>query len=164
LGSGTDWLKANRYWLIACGVLAASGYGAGRFAAPTKKEIVLQTVTEFRDVEKKVVQKGPVKYQKVIVEKPGAERVTTITVQKDPVTITVDRDVIKKETEYVRETVEREAPRLTIGATIGAPIPSLTPSFGGWIQYRFAGPFTAMAQGEGNATGGSARVGLGITF
>jgi hypothetical protein len=159
-----EWLKGKRALLAISAVALVASFAAGRYLAPTKTETVVQTVEVVKEVEKKVIEKGPVRYQKVIVETPGKDKVTTITLQKDPVTITVDRDVVRKETEYVRETVERDAPRLTLGATIGAPVPSLAPSFGGWIQYRFAGPFTAMVQGEGNATGGSVRTGLGITF
>jgi hypothetical protein len=142
--------------------MSVAAYGVGRFATPTKVEKVIETVEVVKEVEKKVIEKGPVRYQKVIVEKPGEAKVTTITLQKDPVTITVDHDVERRTTEYVRETVERDAPRLTLGLTGGLSMDGLEPTWGVAANVRILGPLTIGASytRAGNTVQGFA----GLTF
>jgi hypothetical protein len=163
------WLRERPWWFWGgVGVAVVLGaFAAGRFSAPTKTEVVLQTQTEFRDIEKKVIEKGPVRYKKVIVETPGKERVTTVTVDKDPVTITVDREVEKKTTEYVRETVERDAPRVALFATVGIPFSAgglAPPQYGLTATARVLGPISVLAAGSGGAGGGQGTVGVGLAF
>lgn len=68
---------------------------------------------EVRTEVKTVRVAGPVHIVKQIVEKPGAERVVTITVDRAPVTTTSDRDVERKETPACAP-----ARRLYVGAGI----------------------------------------------
>jgi hypothetical protein len=164
-----SWLREHPRAAAVGGMALAlvAGVAVGRWWAPTKTEVVFQTVTEFRDVERKVIEKGPVRYKKVVVETPGKDTVTTVTVEKDPVTITVDREVEKKTTEYVRETVERDGPRVMVGLTVGAGFNAggiQPPSYGAIVTGRVLGPLTLGVQGEGNALGGSARGIVGLSW
>lgn len=158
-----SWIKANKYWLIGAAVCAAAAYSAGRLSGPTRVETIEVEKIVEKEVVKRVTEKGPVRYKKVVVEKPGAERVTTVTVDKDPVVITVDRDVVRDTEKTVEKIVEREGPKLLLGPTLGASFPLSAPSYGGVIGYR-TGPVWWLAQGEGNAQGGSARVGVAWSF
>jgi hypothetical protein len=164
-----DWLRARPWWFWGgVGVVVVLGaYAFGRWSAPTKTEVVFQTVTEFRDIEKKVIEKGPVRYKKVVVETPGKERVTTVTVEKDPVTITVDREVEKKTTEYVRETVERDRARVAIFGTVGVPFNAggVQPlQFGLAATATVLGPVSVIVAGSGGATGGQVTGGVGLAW
>ena len=161
-----EWMKGKRALLAISAVALVASFAAGRFLAPTKTETVIQTVEVIKEVEKRVIEKGPVRYKKVIVETPGAERVTTVTVEKDPVTITVDRDVVRTEKEYIRETVERKAPAVALFGTVGLGFQGgiSPPMYGLGATVRILGPVTIFAQGEAGPGGGSARVGAGLTF
>lgn len=157
------WIREHKYWLLGAAVLAATAYSAGRLSGPTRVETIEVEKIVEKEVVKRVTEKGPVRYKKVIVETPGAERVTTVTIDKDPVTITVDRDVVRESEKVVEKIVEREGPKFLLGPSIGASFPLSAPSYGGVIGYR-TGPVWWLAQGEGNAQGGSARVGVAWSF
>lgn len=170
----------RRGWitLAVVGVLlVAAGYGAGRFAAPTKETVKVETEwksrVEYVEVEKKVEVRGPVRVRERRVEVPGPQGPTVYvdrTEDQGPVTTTTDTGrtgtMEEQGREVVEKTVTRDAPRFGIFGTAAAGFEAgaVTTAVGVAVTYRVAGPFTLMLQGEGGASGGSARVGVGLTF
>ena len=172
------WFKGG-----AAAVCLAGAFGAGRYAAPTKVEererIVERLVVDEKTIEARVAA-AKVTWEKDIIDHT---RVETRYVEGKPSvrieyrdrdthsegtkvetkTVYVDREV-KVEVEKVVEKeriVTRDAPRLTLGATVGW---AGTPTYGAFAGVRILGPLTLLAQGEGGAGVWSARAGVGLTF
>ena len=174
-----SWVRERPWtWAVIAGaVCGAVGYGTGRFAGPTKVEtkdrIVYETKTEWRTVETKT--EGPVRIEERWVELPpvvqpvgcppcpGGTEHTRIEFRDPVVTVSASEGASASSGSRETERVEtRDAPRLTLGATVG--LVDLRPTYGGFLTYRFAGPFVLLGQGEGGAGTWSARAGIGINF
>ena len=178
------WLRDRRAWVVLGGVgLGVAGYGAGRYAAPTKVE-ERERVVERLVVDEKTVE-ARVAAAKVTWEKDIQDHSETRVIYKDGKVVERivyrDRDthsegtkVEVKTVEVVREVkvevlreverekiVTRDAPRLTIGATVGW---AGVPTYGAFAGVRILGPLTLLAQGEGGAGVWSARAGVGLQF
>jgi hypothetical protein len=178
MNAAWSWVKAHpRATAVAAGVATAlllGSYGAGRFMAPTKVETreVVKTVEVVKWRDREVVTKGPVKVVTRTVTVPGPEG-PTVTVDRvvereKVVTVhTQGADTVTTNEKIVEKLVERDAPRVTLAATIGAGFSSegvTAPAYGVLALGRVAGPFVVGAQAEGNLSGGSARVIAGVTF
>ncbi len=106
----------------------------------------------------------------VCPECPEVEETTTV-VQAGPVVTTRD-DHAAGGGQSLEETThqvvtERAGPRVAVLATVGAGFSSggvSAPAYGVLVTATVAGPLTVAVQGEGNTQGGSARVGVGLTF
>lgn len=170
-----DWLREHPRVAGVVAVVGAlvAGFGAGRLAAPTKVEekerIVFQTVTEFRTIESTSKTEGPMKKSghTVVEALPGGGRRTTTdwVLERGPTVTLTNTDTSGKQVETKIEEREkivlRDAPRLTLGTTVGW---SGVPTYGGWASVRVLGPLTLMAQGEAGAGTWSARGGVGLSF
>ena len=172
--------------MAACGGVAlalVAGVGIGRYTQPTKvvekeriverqvvdEKAVAKAVSEARTTwEKEVVDHTRVvtKYLegKVVERVEYRDRDTTSSggkVQTQTVTIEVEKRVeVVKEVEK-EKIVTRDAPRLTLGTTIGW---AGVPTYGASACVRILGPLSLLAQGEGGAGTWSARAGVGLTF
>ena len=189
--SAWTWLRAHPwagYTGGAC-VLAAASFGAGRYMAPTKtletERVVERQVIDEKYTAAKVAEarttweREVVDHTRVVtkyVEGKVIERIEyrdretassggTVTVRTEY----VDR-IVKVEVEKVVEVtklVERDCPRVTLAATVGAGFRSgavSPPAYGVEALGRVLGPLVVGAGAEGNATGGAARVIAGIQF
>ena len=174
-----SWVRERPWtWAVIAGaVCGAVGYGTGRFAGPTKVEtkdrIVYETKTEFRDITKTVA--GPVRIEERWFERPAVvvppgcpacppvQEHTRIEFRDPVVTVTASEGASASSGSRETERVEtRDAPRLTLGATVG--LVDLKPTYGAFLTYRFAGPFVLLGQGEAGAGTWSARAGVGVNF
>ena len=174
--SAISWLREHPRALWGATVVGALavGVGVGRFTAPSRVEELerstSRTVSSARTAETSTTVSGPMhKAGRTVVEVlPGGGRRTTTdwTLDRGPTIALASRatEQTKVETvEVVKERlVEREAPRLTVGASAG--LQNLTPVYGGWATYRVAGPLVLLGAGEGGAGAWAARVGVGINF
>jgi hypothetical protein len=171
-----DWCRERPWtWAAATGVaLGIAGYGAGRFAAPTKVETreVERVVEVVKWRDRETVVEGPVRVVTKTVTVPGPEG-ATITVEKivekeRVVTVhTQGADVTTETERVVEKLVERDAPRVTLAATVGAGFSAAgvtAPSYGVLALGRVLGPLVVGAQAEGNLQAGSARWIVGLTF
>lgn len=166
-------------WAAGAGLLAGvAGFGAGRFAAPTR--IVERTVytTQAQATAtasaRMTVDRGPVKVtkRKTITPGPNGPVVQLDTViERAPVKTTTESQASGASSSTASLTTERvterDAPRLTLALTVGAGFSSggiTQPSYGILALGRVAGPLVVGAQAEGNMTSGSARLIAGLTF
>jgi hypothetical protein len=162
------WVKANRYWLIACGVSVLAAYGTGRFASPTRVETrdVERVVTKVEYRDRVVKVQGPVRIVTKTLTVPGPAG-PTVTVERvvtrDPVTTTIDTTGTGSQAteKIVEKIVERDAPRLTLLGTIGTDITNPKPVYGGFVAARIAGPLTV---GAGFDSSLRATVAAGLAF
>jgi hypothetical protein len=152
----------------ACVVALAAGVGVGRYSAPTKVETreVERVVEVVRWRDREVVTKGPVKVVTRTVTTPGPQgpTVTVDRIVEQEKVVTVHTQGLDTTTEVERLTekvVTRDAPRLTLGATVGY---AGVPTYGGFATIRILGPLTLLGQGEGGVGVWSARAGVGISF
>ena len=133
-------MTERRWWIVACLVVAAAGYGAGRFASPSR--VVFQTVTEFREVAAKRTEAGPTKKTARVVSEvlPGGGRRTTTdyVLERGPV-VTLETRATESKTESTT-TKEWDAPRLTLGVKGGVAIDDLSLTWGAFAGYRVVGP------------------------
>lgn len=174
------WLRAHPRtgWALGAGALAAASFGAGRYSAPTRVEtrevtkVETVEVVKWQDRETKV--EGPVRVVERRVEVPGPQG-PTVTVEKvverEKVVTVHDSqgtDMAAAASEKVVERlVERDAPRWTVGGTIGAGMASgalQPPSYGALVGYRLLGPLGLLAQAEGGPGGFSGRLGVTLQF
>ena len=175
--------------MAAALVAGGTGYGAGRFAAPTKVE-TREVVREVQVVDEKVVEariaSARSEWERNVQDHT---RVVTRYVEGKPVEkiVYVDRETqatggtVRVETKYVdrevvkyvdrevvsEKVVERDCPRVTLLGSLGSSLSggSLGPlSYGLEGHGRFAGPFVAGLGGEGNAQYLAGRVLFGIQF
>jgi hypothetical protein len=134
-------MTERRWWIVACLVVAAAGYGAGRFTTPTRVE--WQKTIEFREVAAKRTEAGPTKKTARVVSEtlPGGGRRTTTdyVLERGPVLTIENRTTEGKTVET--ETKTWEAPRLTLGLKGGLAIDQLQPTWGAFGHYRVLGPF-----------------------
>lgn len=167
------WLKDHKWWLVACSVLSVAGYGVGRFATPSKVTVLDESVIRWtagiqEQLSKQTTKASTRKTARVVSEiLPGGGRRTTTdyVLERGPVVTLENRTTVAQSSGTQESssstTKEWDAPRLTLGATIGYDGSIV---YGGFITYRVAGPLVLMGQGEGGAAGWSARVGGGINF
>lgn len=175
------WLRARPILLVPLllGLAALGGYAAGRWAAPSK--IITKT-------EERVVVQERVVTKVVHIRARDATRRTETTVTptpSGPVTHTVTEVVTR---ERAAESMGTEAnraerasssstvtkvtdyPRLTLGVLAGVALApgSVTPAYGGRVDYRIAGPFSVGAwgvyTGSPGKPAGAGGVALGFTF
>jgi hypothetical protein len=167
----------------ACVVALAAGVGIGRYAAPTKVETRERVVEVYKADEKAVARavsdarstwEREVKDNTRIVTKYVEGKVVERVEYRDRDTTSSGGKVETETVEVVREVkvevvrevekeriVTRDAPRLTLGATVGY---AGVPTYGGFATVRILGPLTLLGQGEGGVGVWSARVGAGISF
>jgi hypothetical protein len=132
------WCRARPWtWAVAAGlVCGAGGFTTGRLYGPTR--VVIQTVTEFREVAAKTTTKGPVRKTAHVVSEvlPGGGRRTTTdyVLDRGPV-VTLENRTTESRTESTT-TKTWEAPRLTLGLKGGASINTLEPTWGAFGHYR----------------------------
>ena len=176
MDSFVTWLRARPWWvwaLVAVAALVAS-FGAGRFMAPTKVEVreVTKTVEVVKWRDREVVTQGPVRVVTRTKTVPGpagptvevekiVEREKVVTVHTQGADTVTTNEVVKE------KIVERDAPRITLAATVGAGFSSsglTAPAYGLLAMGRIAGPLVIGAQAEGNLQGGSARALIGLQF
>jgi hypothetical protein len=182
-------LRSRWTWGGAAALALIGAFGAGRYMAPTKVEERTREVVVYKTDERavaKAVSDARTTWEKEVrdntrivtkyVEGKPVERVeyrdrdTTSSggkVERQVVEVVVEKKVeVIKEVE-VEKIVTRDAPRLTLAATVGAGFSTTgitAPSYGVLALGRVAGPLVVGAQAEGNLQGGSARVIAGITF
>lgn len=188
----------ERPWtgMVGVGLIAAAlGYGAGRFAAPTRVETVDSSswfgAWEWRQATHETTTAGPVTTTTTTRKAPGRPaqppvpgpagtpicpecpeiEETSTTTQSGPVVTHRDTEgsgsQVETRTEEHRSLVERDPPRVAIFGTVAVPFSgagAAPPAYGVTVTARVLGPVTVLAGGEGNAVGGSARVGVGVTF
>jgi hypothetical protein len=161
-------LRSRWTWGGAAALALVGAFGAGRYAAPTKVEVreveKVVEVVKWRDRE--VITKGPVTVVTKTRTVPGPAgptiEVEKVVIREKVVTVhTQGVDTVTETEKVVEKLVERDAPRLTLGATIGW---AGVPTYGAYAGVRILGPLSLMAQGEGGAGVWSARVGAGLTF
>jgi hypothetical protein len=186
-----DWLKANPKSSIAIGIAVAlaAGYGAGRFAAPTKVEIK-ERVVERQVVDEKEMARR-LETAKIEWAKSVQDHSTIHVVYKDGKVVErivyVDKDTeshgakVETKIEYVdrekivtvekvvekEKLVERDCPRVTLLGSLGASIAGGTlgpPAYGLEGNGRVWGPLVIGLGGEGNGQYVSGRVLAGIQF
>jgi hypothetical protein len=143
-----EWLKAHRYWLIACLALAAGGYGAGRYASPSRVTVLDESVIRWtagfqEQLSKKTTQASTRKTARVVSEVlPGGGRRTTTdyVLERGPVITLESRATASQASgteEATRETTKvYDHPRLTLGLKGGASINTLEPTWGAFGHYR----------------------------
>jgi len=102
---------------------------------------------------------------------PECPAIIEVTEDHGPTTTTTDTNAstsaASSGSQVVEKLVERDAPRVAIFGTVGVPFSGLgvqPPAYGLTVTARVLGPLTVLAGGEGGPSGGSARVGLGLTF
>jgi len=184
----TNYPRATVALLVAAGV--GVGYGFGRYSQPTKVKEVAERKLEEHHEERKVAES-------VRVEAPARVTTTTRTrpapARKEPLPAGCPecppiKEVVRveergqvvtawgsestqvtdtKAEERVERIVERDAPRLMLGATAafqlvnGVPTP---PAWGALVGYRLVGPVWALGQGEVGAGSASFRLGVAFTL
>ena len=175
-----SWLREHPRWAMACGAAGALavGFGAGRYSAPTKVEtrevVKTEQVEVVRWQDRVVVEKGPVREVTKTVTVPGPQGPTVTVervVEREKVVTVKDSqgtDMAAAASEKVVERlVERDAPRWTVGATVGTGWQGgviQPPAFGALLGYRLLGPLGLVLQGEWGVGGVSGRLGLTVQF
>ena len=188
-----EWMKANpkKAIIIAAvfvGLLLAA-FGAGRFLSPTKVietvKVVERLVVDEKVIEQRIAsaktewEKQVQDHTKVVTKYVEGKVIERIEYRDREITSSggtvqtkveyVDREKIVYQEKVVEKEkiVERDCPRVTLAATVGAGFSAgvvSSPSYGMEATGRVLGPMVVGAGAEGNATGGSARVLVGITF
>ena len=173
MGSVISWLKQNRVVVVVSLAAIVAAYGFGRYAAPTKtvETDISRTFAGWDWRQNVVTVKGPVRVVTKRVEVPGPAG-PTVTIERvvtrDPVTTTTGTagSGLQGTERVVEKIVERKAPAVALFGTVGLGFNGgmSPPMYGLGATVRIAGPITVFGQGEAGPGGGSARVGLGISF
>lgn len=170
-------------------MVVLGAFAAGRFAAPTKVEERTREVTVYKADEKAVAKavsdarstwerevrdntRIVTKYVegKVVERVEYRDRDTTSSggkVETKTVTVEVEKRVEVEKVVEKEKIVTRDAPRWTLGATVGTGIQGgalQPPAFGGLVGYRLLGPLGVQLGLEGNAVQFSGRAGLTLQF
>lgn len=144
---------------LACLLLLAGSFGAGRFTAPSEVRLVESTVGlttwDWRQDTREVVTQAPVRRTTRTVTRPSSpqpagcpacepvvevtttEDVGQVVTQRDTGTVAGGTSVVETRRE---ETTKRDYPRLTLFGGVGSPVttPQLAWTAGG--LYRIEGP------------------------
>jgi asparagine N-glycosylation enzyme membrane subunit Stt3 len=182
-------LRSRWTWGGAAALALIGAFGAGRYMAPTKVEERTREVVVYKTDEKavaKAVSDARTTWEREVkdntrivtkyVEGKVVERVeyrdrdTTSSggkVEIQTVTVEVEKRVEVEKVVEKERIVTRDAPRWTVGATVGTGFQGGSvspPAWGGLVGYRLVGPLGVQIAGEGNALGGSVRAGVTLGF
>jgi hypothetical protein len=177
---------------VAAGVAIVLGLGsfaAGRWGAPTKVEVREREVTVYKTDEKavaKAVSEARTTWEREVRDntrietryvdgKPSVrieyrDRDTTSSggkVETKTVEVIVEKRVEVEKIVEKEKIVTRDAPRWTVGATVGTGFQGGSvspPAWGGLVGYRLVGPLGVQLALEGNAVAFSGRAGLTLQF